>query len=84
MAAEHMLSTIDNPYSPVTDYDSWYAWDRRAGYYTPEFLARCLRSSYDLSDADQDVAIEEAIDEICRENVLGIYIKVPVTYEAAA
>lgn len=72
----HMLTTIDNPFNPFTDYDRWSAWDEDAGYYTSAFLARIAITSSDLSEADQDVALENAIDEIVRENVLGLYVKV--------
>jgi hypothetical protein len=71
-----MLTTVDNPYDPFTNYDEWYNFDDRAGYHTPSFLARIVNSSDDLSDEDQDRAIEFAIDEIVKENVLGIYRKV--------
>lgn len=73
---ESMLTTIDNPYSPFDSYDEWWQWDAMHGYHTPSFLARIAVVSYDLSDADISLAIEEAIDEIVRENVLGLYIKV--------
>ena len=71
-----MLTTTDNPHNPFTAYDEWYAFDRAAGYHTPSFLARIVVSSDDLSEADQSLAIETAIDEIIQENVLGIYRKV--------
>ena len=73
---EAMLSTIDNPYSPFIDYDLWYAWDSIKGYNTPSYLARVAKTSNDLSDLDYNKALEEAIDEIVSENVLGVYIKV--------
>lgn len=72
----HMLSTIDNPYNPFIDFNEWYTWDETHGYHTCAFLARIVRSSDDLSDADQLFANESAIDEIVRENVNGMYIKV--------
>ena len=72
----HMLTTIDNPYNPWTHYDEWFAWDAQAGYHTPGYLARIVRSSDELSDEDQSLAIEQAIDEIIGENVLGIYKRV--------
>ncbi len=74
--ADHMLTTVDNPFSPFTEFDQWYAFDRDRGYNTPSFLARIVRTSDELSDADQDAAIEDAIDEIVNENVLGLYKKV--------
>lgn len=73
---EHMLSTSDNPYNPFTQFDEWYAWDEAAGYHTSAYLARVLVTSDELSEADQSLALEQAIDEIVQENVLGIYIKV--------
>jgi hypothetical protein len=73
---EHMLTTTDNPWNPFTHYDEWYAYDMEQGYDTPGFLARIVRFSLDLSDADQSLAIEQAIDEIVKENVLGIYKKI--------
>ena len=71
-----MLTTIDNPHDPFTDYPAWFAFDVASGYHTPAFLARILKDSDELSDVDQELAIEQAIDEIVRENVLGVYKKV--------
>lgn len=73
---EAMLTTVDNPFDPFDDFDSWYAWDERSGYHTSSFLARIVKNSPDLSEADQLLANEQAIDEIVRENVTGMYRKV--------
>jgi hypothetical protein len=73
---ESMLTTVDNPYDPFTQFDEWYAFDEAAGYHSAGLLARIINSSDELSEADQSVAIEQAIDEVVRENVLGIFRKV--------
>jgi hypothetical protein len=73
----HMLTTVDNPFNPFTQFDEWYTWDESAGYHTSSFLARIVRSSPELSEADDAQAMEDAIDEIVRENVLGMWRKVP-------
>jgi len=73
---ESMLTTVDNPHDPFGDYDSWYRWDRDAGYHSPEFLARIAKVSVETSDADQVLAINDAIDEIVKENVTGMFRKV--------
>lgn len=73
---EHMLTTVDNPYDPFTQYDEWYMWDLRAGYHSTEVLGRIVVTSDELSEPDQSLAIELAIDEICRENVNGMFTKV--------
>lgn len=71
-----MLTTFDNPFDPFTQWDEWLAWDAQAGYHTPGLLARIAKVPDDLSEADEQLAIQLAIDEIVRENVLGVHKKV--------
>ena len=73
---EYMLTTVDNPYDPWTQWDEWFAWDQAAGYHTPGLLARVARVSDDLAEGEILHAIQQAIDEIVRENVLGVFRKV--------
>ena len=73
---ESMITTIDNPYDPFTQFDDWLDYDAFMGYHTPEYLARVCFFSEELSQADQDLAIDTAIDEIVNLNVLGLYKKV--------
>lgn len=70
------ITTVDNPFDPFTKYDDWFAWDTDMGYGTCAYLARITRSSDELSSTDQDLALEYAIDEIIKEDVLGLYKKV--------
>jgi hypothetical protein len=74
--AQHMLTTTDNPYNPFTHYREWYNWDTSMGYHSAAYLARVTITSDELSQADQDLAIEQAIDEILTENPLPMYKKV--------
>ena len=71
-----MLTTIDNPFSPFTQYEEWLAYDQGKGYHTNEYLARIAGTGYSLSEDDDDALQEQAIDEIVRLNILGIYKKV--------
>lgn len=73
---KHMLSTIDNPYDPFTQWDDWFAFDTAAGYHSSGLLARITKTSHELTEAQLEKEIENAIDEIVRENVLGVSIKV--------
>jgi hypothetical protein len=70
-----MLTTKDNPFNPFTQYEEWKAFDEDKGYFTNNYLARIVRTSNDLSEADQEAAINTAIDEIVELNILGIYRK---------
>lgn len=76
--ATHMLTTVDNPYDPTTHFDEWYAFDESHGYFTMNLLARVLVTSDELSDADQDAAVEDAIDDVISNNVSGLFRKVEV------
>ena len=74
--AEHMLTTVDNPYNPWTEFDEWRALDEHMGYYSLGLIARIIVTSDELSEADQALAWEDAVDEIVRENVSGMHRKV--------
>ena len=74
--ALHMLTTVDNPYDPFTQWEEWNRWDEDAGYFTNAFLARVTITSFELSEADQDQALEDAIEEIVKENVSGMHKRV--------
>jgi hypothetical protein len=73
-----MLTTLDNPYDPFKQFDEWYAFDESMGYHTCSYVARIAKTSDELSEEDESLAIEQAIDEIISLNVLGIYKKVSI------
>lgn len=76
---DHMLTTIDNPFNPFTQFDEWYQFDTQSGYNTLSFLARVCPDTSNLTDTDANELIEESIDEIIKLNPLGIYRKVAET-----
>lgn len=69
----HMLTTVDNPFSPFTQFNEWFAFDTVKGYNTSGLLARLVITSDEISEADQNVAIETAMEEIVKENVSGMH-----------
>ena len=73
---EMMLTTIDNPFSPFTQWDEWKRYDEDKKYYTCSYLARIAKTSDDLSEADYTKAIDDAIEEIVSLNINGMYTKV--------
>lgn len=68
-----MLTTIDNPYNPFTQFDLWFQFDTSKGYNTCAFIDRVANTSDELTDKENDREIENAMKEIAKENVLGIY-----------
>lgn len=75
VATMPMLTTLDNPFDPFTQWDEWFFYDTYLGHHTCAYLARVARSSDELSEADQDLSIMQAIDEIIKLNVNGLYVK---------
>jgi hypothetical protein len=73
---EYMLTTVDNPFDPFSQFDEWLAYDTKMGYHSASFLDRIAKVSSDLSAPDQEKAIQDAIEEIVNENVLGVWKKV--------
>jgi len=73
---EYMLTTVDNPFNPFTMFDEWLVYDTMMGYDSSAFLARVTKVSIDLSEPDQELAIQDAIEEIVKENVSGMWRKV--------
>lgn len=72
-----MLSTVDNPFDPYDEkqYLDWKRYDEDHGYYSESLLARVCVSSEAIGDADNAIAIEEAIDKIVQLNITGKFIK---------
>ena len=68
MAKEVFITTTDNPFDYFKQFDDWLAYDRNMGHYTLEYLARLVHSSSELSDEDQQMEIEDAIDRIIEWN----------------
>lgn len=70
------LTTIDNPFDPFEQFDSWLLFDKEKGYNSSEYLMRIAQISDDMTQKEIDEEIERAIDEIVALNPLGIYKKV--------
>lgn len=74
-----MLTTIDNPYNPFTQFSNWYNYDNLKGYNSCGYLARIAKTSDQLSDEENDKEIERAINEILSLDFRNIYMKIKDT-----
>ena len=74
--AATFITTLDNPYDYFTQFDEWYAFDTEKGYNTCSYLARIANTSKEMSDADYEQAVNDAVDEILRINLTGNYKKI--------
>ena len=82
MAKKCMLTTIDNTFDPFEQFTSWLLFDEEKGYHSCSYLGRIARTSDQLSDEENDLEVERAIDEIVRYDFRNIYKK--VTRDAVA
>lgn len=59
-----MLTTIDNPFDPFTQWDDWYFYDLSQGYNTCERLARLSITAEQLPDQVNGDEIVYAMDQL--------------------
>ena len=74
--AKCALTTFDNPYDPFEQFESWYAFDMEKGYGSCSYLDRIARTSDQLSEVENDLEIERAINEIIKYDFRNIYKKI--------
>lgn len=75
------LSTVDNPFDPIDDFDRWLATDldlavRNGRRDTCSMLALFAHTSENFSDQKNSKEIEKAIDEIITNDPTNTFIKV--------
>lgn len=75
-ANSFMLTTIDNPFNPFEDFDSWFLFDIEKGYYSCSLLARITNNANDLTELEEKKDIERAIDEIIKYDPTNMYTKI--------
>lgn len=76
MARKCALTTVDNPYNPFEQFTSWLLYDEEKGYHTCAYLGRISRTSSQLTEDENDLEVERAIDEIIKYDFRNIYRKV--------
>ena len=76
MSAKYALTTYDNPFNPFEQFMSWFLFDEEKGYHSTSYLGRIARTSDQLSDEENNLEVERAIDEIIKYDFRNIYKKV--------
>ena len=71
-----MLSTIDNPFNPFTQFEEWWLYDELNGHHCCGLLGSYANTSPDLTNELNEEEIENAMDSIIKDDPLNIYIKV--------
>ena len=76
MSKQVMLTTIDNPFDPFEQFDSWFLFDVKKGCNSCDYLGRIAKTSEQLSDDENNKEIERAIDEIIKYDFTNTFKKV--------
>ena len=76
MSKQVMLTTIDNPFDPFEQFDSWFLFDVEKGYNSCDYLGRIAKTSEQLSDEENNEEVERAIDEIIKYDFTNTFKKV--------
>ncbi len=72
----YMLTTVDNPYNPFTQWDLWYNFDEQTGHCSCGYLDRVSATSDGFTEAETIRELNRAIDWIVKNDPLNIYRKV--------
>lgn len=78
MAKRFALTTKDNPFDPFTQFNEWFLFDIEKGYYTCAYLGRIAKTSKYLTEYENNLEVERAIDEIIKLDFMKIYKKVSI------
>ena len=78
-----MITTFDNPFDPFEQFLSWFMYDVEKGYQTCSYLGRIARTSDRLSEEENNLEIERAIDEIIKYDFQNLYKKVKTPIQSS-
>ena len=76
MSKQVTVTTIDNPFNPFDDFNSWFMFDIEKGYYTSSKLARLTNLKDDMTELEENEEVERAVDRLIAIDPLDIYIKI--------
>jgi len=75
MATECMLTTVDNPFNPFEQFTSWHLFDKEKGYNSCERLMRIAKLEDGMSEEEENIELERAMDELIKYDVLDLFTK---------
>ena len=73
-----LLTTVDNPFDPINEFDEWFKFDAINQYGTLDYLARVARTSSEMTEEEYNREVERAIDQIIANDFMNLYKKIIV------
>jgi hypothetical protein len=71
-----MLTTVNNPFNPFTEWEKWYQFDIDSGDNCCEYLARVAHIVPSMSEEEEKEAIDLAIETIIEQDPTNMYKRV--------
>lgn len=71
-----MLTTHDNPYDPFDEFHEWFLYDIEHHYYSCSRLDRITEDKEGMTQREEIIEMERAIDEIIFHDDANIFKKV--------
>lgn len=70
-----LITTFDNPFHPIEEFDKWYSFDLNHGYDTLGYIARLADFSLNDSEEVHNYKEEKAMNQILENDFLALYYK---------
>ena len=80
----YMLTTLDNPFDPFTDFTAWHMFDCEKGHNTSSRIARIAQIDSEMSQVEIEAERNRAMDLIMKYDFEDKYIKVEEKQNATA
>lgn len=74
------ITTSDNPFNPLDQFDDWFKYDFVKGYCSCAYLDRIARTSDQFTEEENEEEIERAIDEIVQFDLVSLETQGKVHY----
>ena len=71
-----LITTIDNPFSPYTQWDEWYAYDEQRGYCTCGLVAMFVETTNELGEQHETLNVYDAYRRIKNVDLMNLYVLV--------
>lgn len=65
---EMMITTVDNPFDPFTEFQDWYNYDCLKQYFTYNYLDRIVNITKEMSKKEVDEAYDLGMKQIVSYN----------------
>lgn len=73
---DFIVTTLDNPWNPFTQWDEWLAFDQACGYDTNGTVARFVYSGNNLTEGQNTDLYEEGVQRLMDVDPFCRWIKV--------